>query len=60
MTPGAYLLGWKQGDGSYLPYGNSASIPYTGGAYHTHEGFGELDIPLISPAMHLPVPIISP
>ncbi|WP_051757711.1 TonB-dependent receptor [Asaia bogorensis] len=54
FDPGAYLLGWKQGDGSYLPYGNSASIPYTGGAYHTHEGFGELDIPLISPAMHLP------
>ncbi len=54
FDPGAYLLGWKQSDGSYEPYGNMTSIPYTGGAYHTHEAFGELDIPLVAPAMQIP------
>lgn len=54
FDPGTYLSGWKQTDGTVLQYGNDAVIPATGGAYHTHEGFGELDIPLVSPSMQVP------
>lgn len=54
FNPGAFSRGWEQEDGSYLQYGNSTSLPPTGGAYHTHEAFGELDVPLISPSMHVP------
>ncbi|GBQ87737.1 TonB-dependent outer membrane receptor [Asaia krungthepensis NRIC 0535] len=54
FDPGAYLLGAEQADGTYLAYGNNGAIPYTGGAYHTHEAFGELDVPLISPGMAIP------
>ncbi|WP_459772620.1 TonB-dependent receptor domain-containing protein [Asaia astilbis] len=54
FDPGAYWSGWKQADGSALQYGNDTPVPTTGGAYHTHEGFGELDVPLVSPAMHVP------
>ncbi len=54
FNPGAFSRGWEQDDGSYLQYGNSTSLPPTGGAYHTHEVFGELDVPLISPSMHVP------
>ncbi|GLP92597.1 TonB-dependent receptor domain-containing protein [Gluconobacter roseus] len=54
FNPGAFSRGWEQDDGSYLQYGNSTAIPPTGGAYHTHEVFGELDVPLVSPSMHVP------
>ncbi|MQR99737.1 TonB-dependent receptor domain-containing protein, partial [Gluconobacter aidae] len=54
FDPGAFSRGWEQSDGSYLQYGNSTSLPPTGGAYHTHEVFGELDVPLVSPNMHVP------
>ncbi|MBS1076026.1 TonB-dependent receptor [Gluconobacter sp. Dm-74] len=54
FTPDAFSRGWLQSDGSYLQYGNATSLPPTGGAYHTHEVFGELDVPLISPSMHVP------
>ncbi|MFT8716549.1 TonB-dependent receptor domain-containing protein [Gluconobacter potus] len=54
FDPGAFSRGWEQSDGSYLQYGNSTSLPPTGGAYHTHEVFGELDVPLVSPSMHVP------
>ncbi|GBR05840.1 TonB-dependent receptor [Asaia siamensis] len=54
FSPGTYLSGWEQADGTVLQYGNDAVIPATGGAYHTHEGFGELDVPLVSPGMHMP------
>lgn len=54
FNPGAFSRGWEQDDGSYLQYGNSTSLPPTGGAYHTHEVFGELDVPLVSPNMHVP------
>lgn len=51
---GAFFRGWQQPDGTYRQYGNSAPVPNSGGAYQTHEAFGELDIPLVSPDMHLP------
>ncbi|MBF0875771.1 TonB-dependent receptor [Gluconobacter cerevisiae] len=54
FNPGAFSRGWEQSDGSYLQYGNSTALPPTGGAYHTHEVFGELDVPLVSPSMHVP------
>lgn len=54
FDPGAFFRGWPQGDGTYQQYGNSTAIPPTGGAYHTHEAFGELDVPFVSPAMHVP------
>ena len=51
---GAALRGEQLADGSYRQYGDDIPIPNTGGAYHTHEVFGELDVPLISPNMHMP------
>ncbi len=54
FNPGAFSRGWEQSDGSYLQYGNSTSLPPTGGSYHTHEVFGELEVPLVSPSMHVP------
>ncbi|MDF3623520.1 TonB-dependent receptor domain-containing protein [Brytella acorum] len=54
FQPGAFLQGWKQDDGSYQQYGNSTVIYPTTGSYLTHEAYGELDVPLVSPNMHLP------
>lgn len=41
FDPGAFFRGWPQADGTYQQYGNSTAIPPTGGAYHTHEAFGD-------------------
>lgn len=54
FNPGSFFQGELQDDGTYKQYGNSTAIPVTSGAYHTHEAFGELDIPLVSPSMHIP------
>ena len=54
FNPGSFMEGEEQADGTYKQYGNFTSIPYTGGAYHTHEVFGELDVPFVSPSMHIP------
>ncbi|KXV22285.1 TonB-dependent receptor [Gluconobacter japonicus] len=54
FNPGSFFRGEQQADGTYKQYGNSTAIPPTTGAYHTHEVFGELDIPLVSPNMHVP------
>ncbi|MBS1018300.1 TonB-dependent receptor [Gluconobacter cerinus] len=54
FNPGSFFQGEQQADGTYKQYGNSTAIPITSGAYHTHEVFGELDIPLVSPNMHVP------
>ncbi|WP_264884082.1 TonB-dependent receptor, partial [Swaminathania salitolerans] len=54
FDPGDFFRGWPQPDGTYRQYGNSLPLPPTGGAYHTHEAFGELDVPLVSPVMHVP------
>jgi len=55
FQPGAFYLGAEQPDGSYLQYGNSAPITPVQGSFHTHEVFAELDVPLISPKMHIPL-----
>ncbi|MFB9916189.1 TonB-dependent receptor [Gluconobacter kanchanaburiensis] len=56
FDPGTFFEGWSGGadDGSDLQYGNSTIIHATSGHYLTHEAFGELDIPIVSPAMHVP------
>jgi iron complex outermembrane receptor protein len=55
FNPGAFFTGELQSDGSFAPYGNSAPIVAVAGAYHTDEGFGELNIPVISPDMDVPL-----
>jgi outer membrane receptor protein involved in Fe transport len=55
FDPGAFYLGELQPDGTRVQYGNSTPIAPVSGAYHTDEGFGELDIPLVSPDMHIPL-----
>ncbi|GAC88893.1 TonB-dependent outer membrane receptor [Gluconobacter thailandicus F149-1 = NBRC 100600] len=54
FDPGSFSRGWLQDDGSYKRYGNSIPITPVSGAYHTHEVYGELDIPLVSPNMNVP------
>ncbi|ACV74822.1 TonB-dependent receptor [Zymomonas mobilis subsp. mobilis NCIMB 11163] len=53
FNPGSFAEGELLSDGTRRRYGNSAPITAVSGAYHTHEAFGELDIPLISPNMHM-------
>ncbi|AQS89562.1 TonB-dependent receptor [Neoasaia chiangmaiensis] len=54
FNPGVFNRGELLEDGTYRRYGNSIPITPVAGAYHTHEAYGELDVPLISPDMHLP------
>lgn len=53
FDPGSFGRGELQDDGSYRRYGTSAPITSVQGSYLTHEVFGELDIPLVSPKMHV-------
>lgn len=53
FNPGTFKAGQIQADGTCTPYGNSVCETAVSGAYHTHEAFGELDAPLISPQMHV-------
>lgn len=55
FDPGAFYYGEPNGDGTRTQYGNSIPIDPVAGAYHTNEGFGELDIPVVSPDMHFPL-----
>ena len=55
FDPGAFYLGQPNGNGTYTQYGNSIPITPVAGSYHTNEGFGELNVPLISPAMGVPL-----
>ncbi len=54
FQPGAFFRGEPQADGSYMRYGNSVPIAPTSGGWTTHEVAGELDVPLVSPSMHVP------
>lgn len=54
FNPGSFFAGQLLDDGSRRQYGNVTAMPYTSGSYYTHEAFGELDVPLISPAMNVP------
>ncbi|MBB2188066.1 TonB-dependent receptor [Gluconacetobacter liquefaciens] len=53
FNPGSFFSGEQQPDGTYKQYGNSTALPRTSGSYGTHEVFGELDVPLISPSMQM-------
>ncbi len=55
FDPGAFYLGQLQPDGTYAQYGNSIPITPVNGSYHTHEGFGELTVPLLGPDQHIPL-----
>ncbi|MGN7999220.1 TonB-dependent receptor domain-containing protein [Sphingomonas sp. 22176] len=46
FDPGAFF------SGAYSQY---AVVAPVGGSYHTHEGFTELTVPLLSPDMHIPL-----
>ena len=54
FDPGTFLRGEPQADGTYHRYGNFIPIAGVNGAYQTHEAFGELDLPIVSPKMHVP------
>ncbi|RBM06169.1 TonB-dependent receptor [Novacetimonas cocois] len=51
---GSILNGELLPDGSRRQYGDEIPTPNTNGAYGTHEVFGELDVPIVSPEMHVP------
>lgn len=54
FNAGSILNGETLADGSVRQYGDEIPVPNTYGAYGTHEVFGELDVPIVSPAMHVP------
>ncbi|EGD57513.1 TonB-dependent receptor [Novosphingobium nitrogenifigens DSM 19370] len=54
FDPGAFFYGQVADDGSRTQYGPSTTIDPVGGAFTTHEAFGELSLPLISPSNHVP------
>lgn len=55
FKPGAFYFGHDNGDGTRSQYGNIIPIDPVAGSYYTNEGFGELNIPLVSPSMNVPL-----
>ncbi|TPG13767.1 TonB-dependent receptor [Sphingomonas koreensis] len=55
FDPGTFYYGEPNGDGTRTQYGNSIPIDPVSGAFHTNEAFGELQIPLISNGMNVPL-----
>ena len=55
FNPGPFYYGEVQPDGSRTPYGNSIPIDPVGGSYHTNEAFGEIDIPVVSSDLGVPL-----
>ncbi|HYX46538.1 MAG TPA: TonB-dependent receptor, partial [Sphingomicrobium sp.] len=55
FDPGAFYYGQVNPDGSRTQYGNSIPIDPVSGAYHTDEAFGELNIPVVSADMGVPM-----
>lgn len=51
FDPGAFYFGEDNGNGTRTQYGRSIPIDPISGSFNTHEVFGELRIPLISPEM---------
>jgi iron complex outermembrane receptor protein len=51
FDPGAFYLGGTDADGTREGFGNSIPIDPISGAFHTDEGFSELNVPLVSPDM---------
>jgi len=52
FDPGAFFFGQDNGDGTRTQFGRSIPIDPVSGSFHTNEVFGELRIPVISPAMN--------
>ncbi|MBB4618495.1 TonB-dependent receptor domain-containing protein [Sphingomonas abaci] len=55
FNPGLFYYGEPNGDGTRTQYGNSIPIDPVAGAYHTNEFFGELNVPLVSDDMDVPL-----
>ena len=55
FDPGTFFRGQLLPDGTYQQYGNSIPITPVAGAYHTHEAFGEMTIPIVGNDMHIPL-----
>lgn len=55
FNPGAFYYGQVNPDGSRSQYGNSIPIDPVSGEYHTNELFGEVNVPVISPDMQIPL-----
>ncbi|TWB10490.1 TonB-dependent receptor-like protein [Nitrospirillum amazonense] len=55
FDPGAFYYGQPNGDGTRTQFGNSIPIDPVAGEYHTNEGFGEVNIPVVAPDMKLPL-----
>lgn len=55
FDPGSFYRGELQSDGTYVQYGNSIPITPVSGSYHTNEGFAEVNLPLVSPSMNVPL-----
>jgi outer membrane receptor protein involved in Fe transport len=55
FQPGAFYAGQDNGDGTFTQYGNTIPITPVIGSYTTNEGFGELNIPVVSGDMHVPL-----
>ncbi|WP_220792789.1 TonB-dependent receptor domain-containing protein [Gluconacetobacter aggeris] len=54
FNPGAFFRGEPMPDGTYQQYGAFIPVSPVAGSYHTHEAFAELEVPLVSPKMHVP------
>ncbi|WP_018075372.1 TonB-dependent receptor domain-containing protein [Novosphingobium nitrogenifigens] len=55
FDPGAFYYGSVASDGTRTAYGTAAVVDPVGGAFTTHEAFGELKLPLISADNHVPL-----
>lgn len=55
FDPGTFYYGEPNGDGTRTQYGNSIPIDPVAGEYHTNEFFGELNVPVVAPAMDIPL-----
>ncbi|TWB68337.1 TonB-dependent receptor-like protein [Nitrospirillum amazonense] len=55
FDPGAFYYGQPNGDGTRTQFGNSIPIDPVAGEYHTNEGFGEVNIPVVAPNMAVPL-----
>lgn len=54
FNPGTFFRG-QLVNGQYVQYGGSIPITPVAGNYSTNEGFGQLQIPLVSPDMNVPL-----
>lgn len=55
FRPGTFYYGEPNGNGTRTQYGNPIPIDPVAGSYHTNEFFTELNVPLVSGDMHVPL-----